>query len=151
MTANPDAIVALDPAPEACLTPQVVNLEFHGSTITVTLLLNDLYYTLERVRPDFPALAGQRLEMPGQNVDEVCSRLRNRYHDVSKASLDGRSERHIIGELLAEDIAFFDKVLAAFLDSNCMTDLKPSDRRYYDLVKSYAAAWQRVAQLIAGE
>lgn len=131
-------------------TPQLVDLNAHGSSITCTVLLNGQYYTASNIRPDFTAPSDDAvLRLPVVNSNSTFAMLSERREAVGILLREDRCERWLIDNVLKNGQVMFRACWRSYLMYVGLDDVEPSNRSYYDAIKLFVGVWHRLSELLA--
>jgi hypothetical protein len=130
------------------LTPKRVDLSLHGGSHTLTYLLDGRYFTVERIRPDFPRVADDAELRMKSSAD---AKLRARRQEIDRQTREARCEQYLIEALLTNGMITFGVEFQSYLRVNHLDDTEPTNRSYYDAKKAFVTVWLRLTAIIAGE
>lgn len=138
------------------ITPQLVNLEFHGESVTVTFLVGGNYYTVERVRPDFPTVSDDTvLERPTE--EPGMTRLnKRRVALVEETRKSGRTPEHacalaLIYVLNRDHAVAYGTAWQEYLRSQHPDGVEPTNPAYYHAKRRFTTAWLNLTELLRTE
>jgi hypothetical protein len=139
------------------ITPQLVNLDRHsGSSWTITVLLDGRYFTVERARPDFPAIsddAALKLPTTPQGEDALRTRRAELVRDdtLEGASPDRGCEFRLISSMQANGVVTFGYAWRQYRQYCRIADAEPTTPAYHRALRRFTEAWLRLDQLLQPE
>lgn len=131
-------------------TPELVDLNAHGSSISATILIDGKYYTAINLRPDFTEPDGDaELALPETNREVMIATLRERHQAVGTLVREDRCEQWLINQVLENDQVVFSLCWRSYLEYVGLNDVEPSNRSYYDAMKTFVTVWHRLTNVVA--